>query len=249
MPADEGLAGCTRDARLLFVMLITQADDEGRMRGATSFVRSCCLPYDDVSLEQVDEWLGELVAGGFVVRYAVDGQRYLWVAKFLKHQKIDKPRPSVLPATSSRFVEPSTNDRRPGADASATDRDMDREREREVEGERDGPPSSAVAADDDSIEECGYLADWIERNGSKRPTVTKAWLQAADRLKRLDGRTHAQVMTCIEWCQQDEFWRSNVLSMPKLREKYDQLRLSANRRAAQPSGSDVRRAIALGEDE
>jgi hypothetical protein len=59
--------------------------------------------------------------------------------------------------------------------------------------------------------------------------VTKAWLQAADRLKRIDGRTHAQVMACIEWCQQDEFWRSNILSMPKLRSKYDQLRLAAQR--------------------
>jgi hypothetical protein len=107
--------------------------------------------------------------------------------------------------------------------------------------------SSSAVADADSIAECEHLADLIERNGSKRPTVTKAWLQAADRLKRIDGRTHAQVMTCIEWCQADEFWRSNILSMPKLRAKYDQLRLAAGRRASKPSGSDVRAAIARGE--
>ena len=45
-----------------------------------------------------------------------------------------------------------------------------------------------------------------------------------------DGRTEQQIHAAIDWCQADEFWRSNVLSMPKLREKYDQLRLQAQRR-------------------
>lgn len=108
------------------------------------------------------------------------------------------------------------------------------------------PSSSAVAADPDSVEECDYLADLIERNGSKRPSVTKAWLQAADRLKRLDGKTHAQVMTCIEWCQQDEFWRGNILSMPTLRKQYDRLRLAAGRaQTGTGMSGDVRRAELL----
>lgn len=111
----------------------------------------------------------------------------------------------------------------------------------------EGAISSSAVADADSIEECNHLADLIERNGSKRPKVTKAWLVEADRLKRIDGRTHAQVLAAIEWSQQDEFWRANVLSMPKLRSKYDQLRLAASRRAAQPSGSEIRAAIARGE--
>jgi len=43
----------------------------------------------------------------------------------------------------------------------------------------------------------------------------------------VDGRTEQQIHAAIDWCQSDEFWRSNVLSMPKLREKYEQLRLQA----------------------
>jgi hypothetical protein len=46
-----------------------------------------------------------------------------------------------------------------------------------------------------------------------------------------DERTVAQVIKAIDWCQSDEFWRSNVMSMPTLREKYDQLRLQASRGA------------------
>jgi hypothetical protein len=39
----------------------------------------------------------------------------------------------------------------------------------------------------------------------------------------------------IRWCQADEFWRGNILSMPKLREKYDQLRLKALERREKPA--------------
>ena len=46
-----------------------------------------------------------------------------------------------------------------------------------------------------------------------------------------DGRTEQEIHGAIDWCQADEFWRSNILSMPKLREKYDQLRLQAQRNA------------------
>ncbi|MEU6858847.1 hypothetical protein AB0B28_08240 [Glycomyces sp. NPDC046736] len=86
---------------------------------------------------------------------------------------------------------------------------------------------------DDVERLCEHLADWVEKNGSKRPTVTKKWRDAARLMLDRDGRTEEQVRTAIDWCQQDEFWKPNVMSMPKLREKYDQLRLAAQRQ--QPS--------------
>lgn len=42
-----------------------------------------------------------------------------------------------------------------------------------------------------------------------------------------DGRTEQQVRAAIDWCQDNEFWRKNVMSMPKLREQYDRLRMDA----------------------
>lgn len=74
---------------------------------------------------------------------------------------------------------------------------------------------------------CIRLADRIEANGSKRPTIGKTWLDAARRMIDIDGRDPAKAATLIDWCQQDRFWRSNILSMPTFREKYDQVRLKA----------------------
>jgi len=76
---------------------------------------------------------------------------------------------------------------------------------------------------------CAHLADRIEANGSRRPAVTAKWRDAARLMLDKDGRTEQQAHDAIDWCQADEFWRANILSMPKLREKYDQLRLQATR--------------------
>jgi len=96
---------------------------------------------------------------------------------------------------------------------------------------------------------CRHLADRIEGNGSKRPTVTKRWRDSARLLLDRDGRTVEQVVKAIDWCQTDTFWRANILSMPTLREKYDQLRLAAQRKngtnGSRPSTTDQRVADVL----
>ena len=86
---------------------------------------------------------------------------------------------------------------------------------------------------DDVERVCQHLVDRIVANGSRQPKITKAWRTQARLLIDKDGRTESQVHTAIDWCQNDAFWKSNILSMPKLREKYDQLRLAAQRTKSQ----------------
>ncbi|ETK36163.1 hypothetical protein MPTA5024_11090 [Microbispora sp. ATCC PTA-5024] len=75
---------------------------------------------------------------------------------------------------------------------------------------------------------CDHLAQRIVANGCKPPTVGTRWRDAARLMMTADGRTEQQIHAAIDWCQNDEFWRSHVMSMPKLREKYDALRLQAS---------------------
>lgn len=91
-------------------------------------------------------------------------------------------------------------------------------------------PSSETAPPRPDVDRlCTLLADLVEANGSKRPTITKRWTDACRLMLDTDGRTEAQAEKAIRWCQADEFWRANVLSMPTLRDKFDQLRLAAQR--------------------
>jgi hypothetical protein len=99
---------------------------------------------------------------------------------------------------------------------------------------------------------CRHLADRIEANGCKRPAIGKKWRDAARLMIDRDGRTEQQITAAIDWCQDSEFWRANILSMPKLREKYDQLRMQAVRKPASSRqaetdelfGAAMKRAIA-----
>jgi type IV secretory pathway VirB3-like protein len=93
--------------------------------------------------------------------------------------------------------------------------------------------STSALVKADSNPEVGFLAnllaDLIESNGSRRPTVTPTWHTTIDRMIRLDGRTPQQIEAAIRWCQNDDFWRANVMSPDKLRKQYDRLRLQASR--------------------
>jgi hypothetical protein len=90
-PQSESMGRVSRDARLLFILLWTIADDSGRTRAASRMLASLLFPYDDDARLLIDEWLAELDAAGCIVRYEVQGQRYLEICNWLKHQRIDKP--------------------------------------------------------------------------------------------------------------------------------------------------------------
>lgn len=130
---DETLAELTRDVRLLFLGLLNHVDDEGRCVDNEKLVKAAVFPLDDdVDSTIVRRWLDELSTTRRVVLYEVAGRRYLQVANFKKHQKIDRPKTSTIPSPEDgrivdvsprqdAFDEASTNDRRHVDDASLLD--------------------------------------------------------------------------------------------------------------------------------
>jgi len=96
--------------------------------------------------------------------------------------------------------------------------------------EKEETPATGTFRDD--VERlCLHLADRIEGNGCKRPTVTQKWRDAARLMLDRDERAEDKIRKAIDWCQDSEFWRTNVMSMPTLREQYDRLQLQAQREA------------------
>lgn len=87
--------------------------------------------------------------------------------------------------------------------------------------------ADGAASREDVERLCLHLADRVEGNGAKRPAVTQRWRDAARLMLDNDKYTELQVRKAIDWCQDNEFWRRNVMSMPKLREQYERLRLEA----------------------
>lgn len=57
----------------------------------------------------------------------------------------------------------------------------------------------------------------------KLPISKNSWLSEADKLIRIDSREINHAMQLLEWSQEHHFWKQNILSMGKFREKYDML--------------------------
>jgi hypothetical protein len=103
--SDEALSPLSRDARLLFIVLVTFADDDGRFRDLPAQIIGHGYPEDpDVTPRKVNAWMDELVVSGVVVRYEVDGKGYGTFPKWHNHQRINRYSPSKLPPHPGREV-------------------------------------------------------------------------------------------------------------------------------------------------
>lgn len=69
--------------RLLFAGLWCLADREGRLKDRPKRIKAEVLPYDSCD---IDKLLNDLWRHGFIIRYEVDGDRFIQVVNFLKHQ-------------------------------------------------------------------------------------------------------------------------------------------------------------------
>jgi hypothetical protein len=62
------------------------------------------------------------------------------------------------------------------------------------------------------------------RETFKRPNLQK-WAQHINLMIRKDKRSYEEIESVIRWSQENQFWRNNILSTRKLREKFDRLAL------------------------
>lgn len=101
---DEDVAILSPWARLLLISLLTQADREGRLSDKEKRIQLRAFPWDrDVDIAG---HLAELAEQGFIVRYTVEGGKYICIRNFLKFQKPHpKEAASTIPAPPERAGE------------------------------------------------------------------------------------------------------------------------------------------------
>ena len=239
----DDIAALALEDRLLFIGLWSYVDDSGI--GIDKVAHICAdLFAADLSegptevLARVQGGLSRLRDQGLIVRYVVDGKPYLYIANWSKHQRIDKPSKRRYPLPDEGNPAPEPDPREDYGSPRETPAPGTGEQGNRGAGEQgtcdpaDAGSLSDAANGADATEATNpdaealshYLADRIRTNGNKVRTVGKRWHDAMDRLIRLDGYTPEQIRQVIDWSQGNEFWAPNILSAPKLREKFDTLK-------------------------
>jgi hypothetical protein len=88
----------SRDARMLYIGLWSQADEHARCNGDPHWIKGHVFPYDDdLTDDVIDSLLHSLVTARRVVAYEVDGDPYLFLPKLAQHQRLETKVESRLP--------------------------------------------------------------------------------------------------------------------------------------------------------
>jgi hypothetical protein len=96
---DKELVNISLQAHLLWIALWNFSDDEGVFENDSNLIRSQVFPRRaDIRLEQITEWLGQLVKARFIVPFEYKNESYYIHRTFKTHQRIDKPQPSKIPS-------------------------------------------------------------------------------------------------------------------------------------------------------
>lgn len=233
---DDAILEAGPDAELLFVRVLAFLSDASSDGFITDRQLKFAVGYGLRSVQKrvtrlQEVGLLEAVDGGFTPR---SWHKWNKTAEEIgKNLKRDRQRKALKAAENT--TNSARNEGGNGTDSAC------QSTTKQVKASQSTVNVAEIRADVDLV--CDLLADLIQANGSLRPTISKGWTDAARLMFDKDDRDPALAARLIRWTQSNDFWKGNIMSMPKFREKYDQLRLAANaqqeERKAKPS-KDVR---------
>ena len=231
--------------RLTYIALWNWADDYGRGTANFKELEGFVFPNDEVDelsdgkFRKFRDIVAEVQRAYKVTFYECDGRMFYEIPSWNEHQRTERKAKARIPDPSAGVIVDLTTGNAVTLGTSDAQRRNFRDTTEEApqspppgkgtgEREREQGNSLLVQPERQDVENiCTLLADRIESNGAKRPTITKQWKDAARLLIDKDGYTPDQVAWIINWSQDDEFWRTNILSMPKLRKQFEQLKLKS----------------------
>ena len=82
-------------------------------------------------------------------------------------------------------------------------------------------------------------ANFLAGSPGVEESAIQRWAFDIDRMIRLDKRSAEEIRAVIEFAQSNRFWKSNILSAKKLREKYTTLLLQSKPNRLKPSNGKV----------
>lgn len=111
---DVKIGRISRDARLTYIGLWVIADDCGVVIADTVWIKSKLYPYDQIQIQQFENWFKELERNGFIYLFSYNNEEFIYLPKFSRHQTINKPNfedlnvpKSVVESLQRQFMEQS----------------------------------------------------------------------------------------------------------------------------------------------
>ena len=116
---DEDIVECSVSARLFFIGLLNFADDNGNLVYSAKKLKMQIFPGDSFDCEPL---IYELITHGLLIEYSVNGERFLNIKGFKRHQVINRRSKTSIPEPDFSDKEQKTgNDHHPLTEDSLTE--------------------------------------------------------------------------------------------------------------------------------
>ena len=139
LPYSESLSRVILEAELLWPRLFIVFDDEGRARADIELLAAQLFPRRRGQEQLVRMCLDEYEREGMIERYRVEYVEYMRAVNWRRHQRVDRPTPSRLPASPQEL-----------AKAREASRGRDRTADKMLE-QNDNPVSVEVAREMENL--------------------------------------------------------------------------------------------------
>ena len=218
--------------RMLYMMLVTHADAEGRLKADTRWIRGKVLTYIDYSDEEIETAVARMHELGLIVAYSVDGKQYMEIVKFHEHNKIRRgsdKKPSheshsVIPPLQSPeavLAEPlRSGDVTARLEVEVKDKVEDKDKEQETTSSSGDDPIEVIV-DDDPLD-YQAIVDAYNENCGRLPKIMKLNSTRKSRLRTLVrdlgslDEAIAVVSIAAREVGQNEFWIKKEYNLDNL---------------------------------
>jgi hypothetical protein len=215
-----------------------------------------CAP--DVSIQNIRTAIKKLETWGFLTNKSTKGGRVITICNWDIYQGKEKPANKGSNSQLTKHQQSSNK----ALTTNKNDKECLKNDKEEKSQDSKTPDDPKFTEGDRPYEASCYLREKILSNNKRanvpdtNPADIESWSIEMDRLNRLgppggsDGYTWGEIRNIIDWCQDNSFWKSNILSAPKLREKIVTLENQMqNKRAKKHDTVEDRYRKALAEEE
>lgn len=234
--ANEELTELPATGRLLFIGLWTLADRKGRLPDRPKWIKGGLFPYENVPVEKL---LDQLQKYRFIVRYESEGQRFIQIVNFEKHQHPhqNEPQSTIPPPVNGGST--SDNVRSAPAKAKAI------AKAESIADTPDSSPDASAAGLDPSLDnsdETGFALEYIrhyEQQKARPPSpIEKASARALER--DFGAAACLEVANDLDWSKPPNYMRP---ILQERRDKPNATPITATRRSSR-NGTDAADASA-----
>lgn len=228
------LAALSSDSpRLLYTWLIPWLDIADRHSADPDIIKGSVFPkIKSWTNKKIVKCLEELHAIGLIVYYEVEGEMYLQFIKTLQKKYPDREAVSIIPKPPKEAFESC------GRMSTHAKIKLKEKKLKEKKLNSSCSESNGIDPEPIDLELTQLLIDRMAENNPnsailRRLTETRQldWVNQCRLMRERDERDPEEIRLMIEFSQSDDFWKSNILSMAKLRKQFDQLWLKAKRKA------------------